>query len=47
MNATVGYVWDVNDRLVLIRLHDVTAPRPALDQLGQPEARRFSMPIHR
>jgi hypothetical protein len=36
------YVWDVNDRLVLIRIHDVTATRPALEQLGEPEARDVS-----
>jgi hypothetical protein len=36
------YAWDVNDRLVLIRLHDVAAPRRPLAQLGEPEARDLS-----
>jgi hypothetical protein len=36
------YVWDVNDRIVLLRLHEVAATRPIRDQLGEPEARELS-----
>ena len=39
------YVWDVEDRIVLVRLHEVTAASPVRDQLGEPEARdRSQMP---
>jgi hypothetical protein len=36
------YVWDVNERIVLVRVHDAVAAKPALEQLGEPEARDLS-----
>jgi hypothetical protein len=36
------YVWDVDDRLVLVRIHEATLVRPILDQLGTPEAQEPS-----
>jgi hypothetical protein len=36
------YVWDENDRIALVRLHEVAATRPIADQLGEPEARDVS-----
>jgi len=36
------YVWDVDDRIMLIRLHAVAATRPISDQLGEPDARQPS-----
>jgi hypothetical protein len=36
------YVWDVDDRLVLVRIHEATPALPVLAQLGEPDARDMS-----
>ena len=36
------YIWDVEDKIVLVRIHDSIPARPVLDQLGEPEAQEMS-----